>query len=169
VKRDAEDSQNMDSPLVEPQHCAIINCMVDLSRITRTICHKIYLANAGVADMVTLTNQIEKNLDGWRQGLPKGIRPPLQQQHQQGSLRAAKDAQWVKRQRMVLNIRYHNLRILLFGALLLRSPPAGRTYIAGCQENILKCLDSAKLTISIIYQIYEHNDFFQTWYAYLLF
>ena len=32
------------------------------------------------------------------------------------------------------------------------------------QENILKCLESAKQTIDIIYESYRHHDFFRTWY-----
>lgn len=58
---------------------------------------------------------------------------------------------------------YHNLRILLFGSLLIRSSVSERASIPGCVQAVRKCLDSAKQTISIIYQTYEHNDFFRTW------
>ena len=152
--------------MLEPSYCAIIGCAVDLARITRTICQEIYLSNPSIADMITLTNQIEKDLDAWVESLPATIRPDTQNQNQQKlSLRSAKDAQWAKRQRLVLSIRYNNLRILLFGSLLLRSSPAERATIPGCMENTHKCLESAKQTISIIYQTYAHSDFFQTWYA----
>ena len=114
--------------------------------------------------MITLTNLIEQELDDWVESLPPAIRPDTQNQLQQKpSLRSAKDAQWAKRQRLVLSIRYHNLKILLFGSLLIRSLPAERSNIPGCLENTHKCLESAKQTISIIYQTYAHNDFFQTW------
>lgn len=33
-----------------------------------------------------------------------------------------------------------------------------------CQENISKCLESAKQTVEIIYETYRHHDFFRTWY-----
>ncbi|KAJ4304480.1 hypothetical protein N0V90_000006 [Kalmusia sp. IMI 367209] len=154
-----------DSEMLEPPHCAIIGCAVDLARITRTICQKIYLPNPSIIDMITLTNQIERELDDWVGSLPPAIRPDTQNQLQQKvSLRSAKDAQWAKRQRLVLSIRYHNLKILLFGSLLIRSSPTERTNIPGCLENTHKCLESAKQTISIIYQTYAHNDFFQTWF-----
>jgi hypothetical protein len=163
VRGNLNPSQPDDSPLLEPPHCAIISCMVTFSKITRTVCQKIYLSNAALPDIMALSNQIERELDTWLESLPEAIRPQL---HQQGSsLKGARDAQWVKRQRLVLNIRYHNLRILLFGSLLLRSSHAERLSVPGCQENILKCLDSAKQTINIIYQTYEHNDFFRTWYV----
>lgn len=150
--------------MTEQPHCAIINYAVDLARITRTICQKIYLSNPSITDMITLTNQIERELEVWIESLPSAIRPDTQNQLiQKPSLRSARDAQWAKRQRLVLNIRYNNLRILLFGALLTRSSRSERETIPGCMENTQNCLDSAKRTINIIYQTYAHNDFFQTW------
>jgi len=139
--------------------------MVNFSKIARLICHNIYLSNPNLDQMVVLTDDIEKELEGWVEGLPPVIRPPIQTQHYQPSLKSVKDAQWAKRQRLVLSIRYYNLRSLLFGSLLLRSSPNERASIPGCQDNVKKCLDSAKQTISIIYETYAHNVFFQTWYV----
>ncbi|KAK8024710.1 polyketide synthase [Apiospora arundinis] len=163
VTSETNDSLPVITSLLEPPHCAIISCMVDLSRITRTICQKLYISNTTDFDTVALATQIDKDLDNWLESLPQAIRPPTQQ-HQSSSLRSAKDPQWVKRQRLVLSIRYHNLRILLFGSLLLRTSATERRAIPGSQEHIQKCLYSAKQTINIIYQTYEHNDFFQTWF-----
>ncbi|KAJ4348200.1 uncharacterized protein N0V89_009572 [Didymosphaeria variabile] len=158
-------ADHVNPEMLEPPHCAIIGCMVDLSRITRTICQKIYLSNPSMSDMIALTNNIETELDDWIDRLPPAIRPYVQNQLQQrSSLSSAKDAVWVKRQRLVLSIRYHNLKILLFGSLLIRSSPAERKDIPGCLENTHKCLESAKQTITLIYQTYAHNDFFQTWF-----
>ncbi|PVH92608.1 hypothetical protein DM02DRAFT_543275 [Periconia macrospinosa] len=151
--------------LLEPPHCAIIGCMVDLSKITRSICQKIYFSNPSIHDMIALTNHIETELDAWVEGLPHAIRPSIPNQlPQRSSLNSAKDALWIKRQRLVLSIRYHNLKILLFGSLLIRSSPAERANVPGCLENVRKCLESAKQTINVIYQTYAHNDFFQTWF-----
>jgi hypothetical protein len=33
------------------------------------------------------------------------------------------------------------------------------------QEKITKCLTSARLTIEIVYDIFQHQDFFRTWYG----
>jgi hypothetical protein len=151
--------------MLEPPCCGIIEHAVDLARITRSICQNIYLSSPSIADSITWTNQIEEELDSWVQSVPPAIRPNTQPQLQQKpSLKGAKDVQWAKRQKLVLSIRYHNLKILLFGSLLIRSSPAERSNMPGCLENTTKCLDSAKETISIIYQTYAHSDFFQTWY-----
>lgn len=156
---------SVDTELIEPPHCAIIGCMVEMSKITRSICQQIFLSNPSIDGMITLADRIEIELDGWVEKLPHAIRPHTQTQLQQPLLRSAKDTQWAKRQRLVLSIRYHNLKILLFGSLLIRSLPAERATVPGCLDNIHKGLDSAKQTISIIYQTYAYNDFFQTWYA----
>jgi hypothetical protein len=55
--------------------------------------------------------------------------------------------------------------ILLFGSLLLDTSLDERRYVAGSSEAIQKCLDSATKTIELIYQTYQHNDFFRTWYV----
>ncbi len=60
---------------------------------------------------------------------------------------------------------YFNLRILLFGSVLLTSTPAERASIPQSVEAIQKCLEAAKQTIQVIYQVYQHHDFFHTWYA----
>ncbi|KAJ4142110.1 hypothetical protein NW754_014901 [Fusarium falciforme] len=113
--------------------------------------------------MVALAGQIERDLEGWAQKLPEAIRPTGSSSHVP-SLRGVKDVQWVKRQRLVLNLRYHNLRILLFGSFLLRSTAQERASITETKHGIQKCLDSAKQTIELIYQTYQHSDFFRTWF-----
>ena len=158
------EAARLDPERFEPPYCAIIECMVHLSRITRTICQKIYLTNPSIPDMIALTNLIESEIDDWITGLPEVIQSSLLNQSRQlSSLSAAKGAVWAKRQRLVLNIRYHNLKILLFGSLLMRSSATERANIPGCMENLRKCFESAKETITIIYETYAQHDFFQTW------
>lgn len=52
----------------------------------------------------------------------------------------------------------------MFGSLLINSSPGERASVSA-SEGIQKCLDSAKQTIDIIYHIYQHHDFFRTWYV----
>lgn len=65
-------------------------------------------------------------------------------------------------------IGYLNLRILLFGSILLTSTHAERSHIPGSYDCIQQCLDSAKKTIEIIYETYKHHEFFRTWSVLLL-
>ncbi|KAJ3456060.1 hypothetical protein MRS44_016083 [Fusarium solani] len=155
--------EGMSSELSEHPCCAIIEQMVHFSKITRSISLSIYLPETTVSMMVALAVQIEKDLEGWAQKLPEAIRP-TGSTSQVPSLRGVKDVQWVKRQRLVLNLRYHNLRILLFGSFLLRSTAQERASITETKHGIQKCLESAKQTIELIYQTYQHSDFFRTWF-----
>jgi hypothetical protein len=148
---------------LEPPHCAIIRAMVDFSRITRQVCLGVYLAEFNLARTIDTSNQIEKHLNDWVSALPDAIRPRLYADLK-SSLQDAKAPRWVKRQRLVLTIRYHNLRILMFGTLLLRSTKEERLAVPASQEGVQKCLDSARRTIEIIYETLQHNDFFRTWF-----
>ncbi|EEY15972.1 conserved hypothetical protein [Verticillium alfalfae VaMs.102] len=149
--------------LLEPLHCAIIKSMVDFSRLTRTVCLGIYLSDTPVLSTTALAFQIEKDLDRWIESLPEQIRPNITA-GPPSTLKAARDPQWAKRQKLVLTIRYHNMRILLFGSLLLKSSGTERASIPDAHEATEKYLDSASKTIEIIYRTHEHNDFFRTWF-----
>lgn len=157
-----------DLDMLEPAHCAIIQIMVDFSRITRTVCLGLYLSESPMNRNLTLARQIEVDLDHWLDELPPSIRPTRTFLSSR-SLKYVKDAQYMKKQRLVLSIRYHNVRMLLFASFLTRE----RTSIDQVtpemvpeiyKENIQKCLGSAKETIEIIYETYRHHDFFRTWY-----
>ncbi|KAH8201690.1 hypothetical protein TruAng_004128 [Truncatella angustata] len=112
---------------------------------------------------IAVAYRLEQDLDKWVESLPMAIRPK-QSMGEPVSLKSVRDPQWAKRQRLVLGIRYHNLRILTFGSLLLTSSSNERSTLPGIREGIQKCLDSAKQTIDTIYVTYQHHDFFRTWY-----
>lgn len=52
----------------------------------------------------------------------------------------------------------------MFGSLLINSTPGDRAIFSSA-EGIQKCLESAKQTIDLVYHVYQHHDFFHTWYA----
>ncbi|TIC90287.1 putative transcriptional regulatory protein C3C7.04 [Colletotrichum higginsianum] len=150
------------SELVDPPSCAIIKCMVDYSKIIRSICLGIYLPETTVPRTVQLAHQIDQDLQRWAEDLPEAIRPTTSVEPR--SLKSVREAQWMKRQRLVLTMRFLNIRILLFGSIILTSTSAERASIPGSQEGIHLCLEAAKQTIEIIYQTYQHHDFFRTWF-----
>ena len=151
--------------LHEPAYCAILEFMVDFSRIISRIRHELYIpvspATSNPALALQYAASIEQELDDWLRNLPDAIRPQ-RGTSQQTSLKSAKEPQYVKKQKLVLGIRYHNLRILLFGSFLLRVRNR-RDITPAAQQCIQKCLDSAKETIDTIYETYRHHDFFRTW------
>lgn len=170
--------QNPD--MIEHPHCAIIKGMVDFSRITRTVCLRFYLSDSPIQRNLTLAHQIELDLDNWLDNLPTNIRPTRTFASSK-SLKFVKDAQYMKKQRLVLSISkesmwnslvldnllrisgYHNVRMLLFAPFLKMDASVDRSSAPLYYENIQKCLSSAKETIEIIYETYRHHDFFRTW------
>jgi hypothetical protein len=89
----------------DPPYCAIIRPMVDFSKITRKVCHGIYLQDNSTARTVDLANRIEHELDEWVDSIPQSIRPQTRSPTQPETLKSAKEAKWMKRQRLVLLIR----------------------------------------------------------------
>lgn len=89
--------------MFESPQCAIIKCMVDFSRITRTVCLGIYLSASPPQRNVSLAFRIEQDLDSWFDNLPSSIRPTRSFESER-SLKRVKDSQWMKRQRLVLSI-----------------------------------------------------------------
>lgn len=99
---DAESVTSGGSDLVDPPSCAIIKCMVDYSKVIRRICLDIYLPETTVPRTVTLAHQIDRDLQAWAGSLPEPIQPTASAQPP--SLKSAREAQWMKRQRLVLTM-----------------------------------------------------------------
>jgi len=96
-------SVGMDTELRDSPHCAIIKCMVDLSRITRSICLRIYLPQVTLSTAVALGRKLEEQLEQWKTTLPEAIRP-VDPSAQSISLMRSNMAVWMKRQRLVLTL-----------------------------------------------------------------
>ncbi|KAK0383019.1 hypothetical protein NLU13_8935 [Sarocladium strictum] len=166
----ANSSSTSDLDTPEPSHCAIIKVMVDLSRIMKGIGAKIYLSDEIDLRTVDLAFTLQSELDEWTETVPAEIRP-RPNPSDLVSLKSARDPQWVKRQRLVLTLRYLNLRILMFGSLLLpsssspnRDSAAAMMRSPNAQRGIRICIESARNTIEIIFMMYQHHDFFRTWF-----
>lgn len=101
---EVSDLPNSDVELLDPPHCAIIRHTVDLSRITRHVCVKVYLTQNSTSRTVELAHQFDQVLDDWLASLPESIRP-RQAPDSTSILTSSKEAIWMKRQRLVLNIR----------------------------------------------------------------
>ncbi|KAI8676283.1 C6 transcription factor [Fusarium sp. Ph1] len=154
---------NTPSELMEPPHCAIIKAMVDFARVTNQVVLRMYLTDSGLEKSIEAARELEQDLDRWLEALPAQIRPQKRQVPVR-PLRAIKEPQYAKRQRLVLKIRYHNVRTLLFGSFLTKSSLSAQSASLELHDEVAKCLDSAKQTIEIIYETCQHQDFFRTWF-----
>lgn len=96
-------SCDLNSPLLDPPHCAIIQHMVHFSRLTRQVCVEMYLPQNSAAMTVELAHKLDEKLAAWLTGLPECIRPRSQSE-QTPRLGRSKEAIWMKRQKLVINI-----------------------------------------------------------------
>lgn len=96
--------------LLDHAHCAIIKCMVDLSRITKSICLRIYLPQVTLTAAVAPTRELENQIEQWIAALPEAIRPIIPSAQDLG-LQRARDLQWMKRQRLVLTMSWSPLQV----------------------------------------------------------
>ncbi|KAI9172762.1 transcriptional regulatory protein [Paramyrothecium foliicola] len=165
VIRDDKQSPAGPSGLLEHPYCAIIKSMVDLSRIIKTIGSDIYNCQAMSLRTVGLAFRLIEHLEQWVESLPLTIRPPKQPRDLM-SLQYARDPQWARRQRLVLTLRYLNLRILTFGSFILAPTSEQRTALlslSDAQAGMAISIEAAKHTIEIIYTMYQHSEYFRTW------
>ncbi|KAJ5574058.1 uncharacterized protein N7459_008485 [Penicillium hispanicum] len=140
---------------------AIIPWMIDFAQIIRRVSIQIYHSRITLQEKLQLALQIEMEMDRWLARLPERIKPDIGAYRLSRS--ALRDPKWARRQRLVLGIRYYNVKMLLFRPFLshftrkLRHPPSE------LEETIAKCLDSAMKTIEVIHDIYRVHTFFRCW------
>ncbi|KAI2792871.1 hypothetical protein POX_b02914 [Penicillium oxalicum] len=140
---------------------AIISWMVDFAQIIRRVSVQIYHSRITLQEKLHTALQIEAEMDRWLARLPDRIKPDIDPNR--ASRPALRDPKWARRQRLVLGIRYYNVKMLLFRPFLshftrkLRHPPNE------LEETISKCLDAAMKTIEVIYDIYRVHTFFRCW------
>jgi len=101
----SQSTEARDLELLDHAHCAIIKCMVDLSRITKSVCLRIYLPQVTLAAAIVPARELENQIEQWIAALPEAIRPILSSAQDLG-LQRARDLQWMKRQRLVLTMSW---------------------------------------------------------------
>ncbi|KAJ5888542.1 hypothetical protein N7495_008583 [Penicillium taxi] len=156
-----DEYHNRAIPARDDSEFAIIPWMIDFAQITRRVSVQIYHLRITLQEKLHLALQIEIEMDRWLARLPEKIRPDI------GGYRTSRsalhDPKWAKRQRLVLGIRYYNVKMLLFRPFLshftrkLRHPPSE------LQEAINRCLESAINTIQVIHDIFRVHTFFRYW------
>lgn len=154
-------------PPVDDSEFAIIPLMVDFARIVRRIAVGIYHSRTSWQQKMARAQGLEGELDGWIAGLPARIRPACPSSSSSSSssgLAALRQPKWCRRQKIITEIRYHNVRMLLFRpflSLLTRdnsgAPPPG------VAEAVDKCIASAKRIIEVVHEAMVANSFFRTW------
>ncbi|KAI9374232.1 fungal-specific transcription factor domain-containing protein [Aspergillus egyptiacus] len=164
-----DEYHNRPLPPRDDTQYAIIPWMVDFARLTRKVSVQIYHSRLSLREKLFVALAIESEMDTWIAQLPEHIRPDFVT----GLVinrNALRDPKWARRQRVVLGIRYYNVKMLLFRPFLSHftsfpsqlqtaEPELRSTLVA----TVSKCLEAAEKTITIIHDIYRLHTFFRCW------
>ncbi|KAL3476845.1 hypothetical protein BJX99DRAFT_270197 [Aspergillus californicus] len=112
-----DEYHNRPLPPRDSSQYAIIPWMVDFARITRKVSVQIYHRRLTLSEKLSLALAIEAEMDAWIMQLPDHIRPDFVTGESVGR-NALRDPKWARRQRVVLGIRYYNVKMLLFRPFL---------------------------------------------------
>ena len=152
---------NQPMPSLHGGETAIITVMVDFSRIVKEVSETIYLSDLHWADKTERASRIETKMHGWLQNLPDAVRPSIS-----GSStlpRIAKDPTWAKRQRLVLELRFYNVKMVLFRPFLAAALRSKQSRSQHIEEAVTKCVAAAQSTIELMHEMYRSHTFFRTW------
>ncbi|KAH6950954.1 hypothetical protein DER45DRAFT_544269 [Fusarium avenaceum] len=146
-----DEYHNRAMPQVDDSEYAIISAMVQFGRIMRRVSIGIYHSQLPTPETIGLACEIERQMDSWVDALP---------QRRGTSLR---DPDWRRKQRLVLELRYHNVRMLLFRPFVTQCAREPCQPSDELMRAVEKCISSAQKTIEIVYEAYKVHTYFRTW------
>ncbi|RBA15675.1 hypothetical protein FPRO05_12282 [Fusarium proliferatum] len=149
-----------ESGSLEPPEVGIIEPLVRLARLTREISTKLYCPLIGMPPKSQAIRDIDMKLDAWLNSIPPALRP-TKSSPSAGSLELTRQPAYIRKQKLVLGTKYHNVRMLLHASLIdTVSVQCPSIDFAG---SLRECVQSARLTIELVYENYCHHEFFRTW------
>ncbi|SPJ88565.1 related to C6 transcription factor [Fusarium torulosum] len=146
-----DEYHNRAMPQVDNSEYAIISAMVQFGRIMRRVSIGIYHSQLPTPETIGLACEIERQMDSWVDALPQRRGTSL------------KDPDWRRKQRLVLELRYHNVRMLLFRPFVTQCAREPRQPSDELMRAVEKCVSSAQKTIEIVYEAYKVHTYFRTW------
>ncbi|KAM5361901.1 hypothetical protein ACJZ2D_012846 [Fusarium nematophilum] len=130
-----------------------INCMVDLAGILAEVA-----ANGSPPcqdeSLVAKSNKsmnLERSLKEWKEGLPNDL---------DFSTSSLRENELITKQKVVLRLRYLNMKILIHRPFLL-SVSIGQD--PSLSNHVSSCVDAARETIRFVWDTYLYRPYFRTW------
>ncbi|KAK8244626.1 putative C6 transcription factor [Phyllosticta capitalensis] len=155
-----EDYHNCPLPSIDGSEIDIIPGMIGLSRIMRAISVKVYLHRLSLAQKLQSAMQIELEMDAWVARLPEAIRPQFTSDVDRHCRLG--DPPWAFYQRLVLQIRYYNVKMLLLRPFIVYATKHSERD-PSLLDAVNKCTDAAAKTIELLHETYRVHFFFHTW------
>jgi hypothetical protein len=154
-----ENYHNRSMPPVDESEIDIIPCMIPFARITRQV-SVATLSKKSLREKIATANEIESEMERWLSTLPDTIRPDVSQVQ---GIKILKDPKWARRQRLVLQIRYHNVKMILYRPFLAYAAQSDQRIPPLLEFTLAKCVDAARNTIEIVHTTFCNHVFFRSW------
>lgn len=148
-------------PQKDKTETAIIPALVYLARIIRRVCTHIYLSEGPLDTKVNEALKIEEDMDVWVSQLPVWLSTIIDSSQMPNKI--VKEPQWSKLQRLVLGIRYYNVKMILLRPFLAREGVTTQHLPPVLSSIIHRCVDAGRITITLMHDIYVNQPFFRTW------
>ncbi|KAE9365851.1 hypothetical protein N431DRAFT_562552 [Stipitochalara longipes BDJ] len=133
----------------EPSPTFIIFAQVSLSAIHRSASLKIYSMEASYEQKSQSAQQLERELTTWKSKLPQWLNPDVV---------TFKEPEWMSKQKLELEIRFHHIRAFLYRPFL--SFPATTVK---CDHLISTCVMEARAMIKILHSAFTHRHYIRSW------
>ncbi|KAK5952202.1 hypothetical protein OHC33_006675 [Knufia fluminis] len=104
---------------------------------------------------------LDSELQNWLEQLPSHLRS--EHENSDLSLKPRRLANYIKKQSVVLRLRYLNLRMVIHAVFMIDEKTIRPSEATSVRECRCRCLDSAEAAIDLIYSTYRTDDYFQTW------
>ncbi|GAB7346321.1 hypothetical protein MBLNU457_5039t1 [Dothideomycetes sp. NU457] len=156
-----DDYHNQNIPLLDGSETDIIAVMLPFARIVRKVSSFIYRSGSSVRDQTSKAFQLREELDEWLTGLPEHLQP--RQKDPLNSMQLMKDPEWARRQRVVLELRYLNVNMVLFRPFLICAIRNTRQGTPELDSAVSKCVQAARRSIESMHEIFCKHSYFRTW------
>ncbi|KAH8886240.1 hypothetical protein GQ53DRAFT_845046 [Thozetella sp. PMI_491] len=145
-----------------PQVLQIVPSMVGLSRIMRKVALDLYTRPCELSEQLQRAKVLDHELELWFQEIPVH----LDSEHQRSAdncLKPLRLASYIKKQSVVLRLRYLNLRMVTYAVFMIDESTAEPDEIAPLRECQTRCIQSAENSIDLIFSTFRADHYFQTW------
>jgi hypothetical protein len=153
IHKSLSPDSSSDITYFEGSNISMINVMVDFAVILRRISKDIYHCHKEVdaSQKSTAALSIDALLDQWKRRLPPW---------HNFDVIDFREPEWAAKQKLVLQLRYLNARVILHRPFLSDSTTS---IVLERQKHIDLCLDAARKTIQVLYDAYANKHYFRTW------
>ncbi|EXJ67589.1 uncharacterized protein A1O5_09602, partial [Cladophialophora psammophila CBS 110553] len=152
----------LEESISSPHVLQIVPCMVDLSRIMRKVALDLYAQPCEMEQKLQRAKALDAELGRWLEQVPPHLRP--EQQTESGlSLKSRRLASYIKKQSVVLQLRYLNLRMVTHAVFMTDTKSAESDVASSLRECRCRCIQAAEETIDLMYSTFRTDDYFQTW------